>query len=628
MASTPQPTGELQVASPFPGSDLGGANVVYLGTTGRGLRSGQRVLPGGSDLNPFLPAPLLLQVSPKAMKSFRPILFLLGFLFTWLGSKAAPTVSLPAGSDFLGIDHPSQPYSPASENSTLYGPNPESPGAAYPEPSKTPHAVSPEPSPLAFTKTPSTDLQETPHQEPPKAPKPNSFNTSTPGSLDTLQINPSKMIYPEPSETPKADLTELPHTESPEASTPNSSKTSHPAFSETPNPDPTQTPHQESPEISKVNSTEISQTESRENLNSNPSKTSHLGFSGTPNPDPTQTPHQEFPEIPKLSSPEMSLEETPETPNSDPTKISDIKSLETHDSDTPNPKFLQTLHPDPTETPHPVSHIGHEPNPPEIPQTKFPTTLYQDSTEIPTASDPEISTSLAPQTPAPFKEEVTALNEQSLNPKPEALAVTQPTTLKLPTSDSPGTVDLKAPQNSSPKGLDAPPPSARIAGPPAPPGPPSQPAPATPRAPQRRSRGERVNTIIVLERVQETGVTLVGRPRGAAGGALCLFLAGIGLLIGIFLLLWCLYRRAARHRPFAHHRLPNDGDEPVMHLDAPKEPYDLYFYAPDAWVPSHIATKQPPPTPPLPPKLPPPPRGGRPQRLEPLSPATLPNNFL
>ncbi|XP_043756552.1 Golgi-associated olfactory signaling regulator [Cervus elaphus] len=382
-----------------------------------------------------------------------------------------------------------------------------------------------------------------------------------------------------------------------------------------------------SPEISKVNSTEISHTESHENLNSNPSKTSHPAFSGTPKPDPTQTPHQEFPEIPKLSFPEISLAETPETRSSNPTKIFDPKSLETHDPDTPNSKFLQTLHPDPTETPHPASHVGHKPNPTEIPQTKFPTTLYQDSTEIPTASDPEISTSLAPETPAPFKE-VTALNEQSLNPKSEALAATQPTALKLPASDSPGTVDLKAPQNSSPKGPDAPPPSARIAGPPAPPGPTNQPAPATPRAPQRRSRGERVNTIIVLERVQETGVTLVGRPRGAAGGALCLFLAGIGLLIGIFLLLWCLYRRAARHRPFAHHRLPNDGDEPVMHLDAPKEPYDLYFYAPDAWVPSHIATKQPPPTPPLPPKLPPPPRGGRPQRLEPLSPATLPNNFL
>ncbi|XP_060992279.1 Golgi-associated olfactory signaling regulator [Dama dama] len=513
------------------------------------------------------------------MKSFRPILFLLVFLFTWMGSKAAPLVSLPAGSDFLGIDHPSQPYPPASENSTLYGPNPESPGAAYPEPSKTPHVVSSEPSPLAFTETPNTDLQETPHQELPKAPKPNSLNTSTPESLDTFQINPSKMIYPELSDTPKADLTELPHTQSPEASTLNPSKTSHPAFSETPNPDPTQTPHQESPEISKVNSTEISHAE------------------------------------------------TPETRNSNPTKIFDLKSLETHDPDTPNSKFLQTLHPDPTETLHPASHVGHKPNPTEIPQTKFPTTLYQDSTEIPTASDPEISTSLAPETPAPFKE-VTALNEQSLNPKSEALAATQPTALKLPASDSPGTVDLKAPQNSSPKGPDAPPPSARIAGPPAPPGPTNQPAPATPRAPQRRSRGERVNTIIVLERVQETGVTLVGRPRGAAGGALCLFLAGIGLLIGIFLLLWCLYRRAARHRPFAHHRLPNDGDEPVMHLDAPKEPYDLYFYAPDAWVPSHIATKQPPPTPPLPPKLPPPPRGGRPQRLEPLSPATLPNNFL
>ncbi|KAK2509632.1 hypothetical protein MC885_021162 [Smutsia gigantea] len=65
-----------------------------------------------------------------------------------------------------------------------------------------------------------------------------------------------------------------------------------------------------------------------------------------------------------------------------------------------------------------------------------------------------------------------------------------------------------------------------------------------------------------------------------------------------------------------------------MHLDTPKDPYDLYLYAPDAWVPSHIATKQPPSSPPLPPKLPPPPRGGRPQRLEPLSPATLPNNFV
>ena len=59
-----------------------------------------------------------------------------------------------------------------------------------------------------------------------------------------------------------------------------------------------------------------------------------------------------------------------------------------------------------------------------------------------------------------------------------------------------------------------------------------------------------------------SGVTLVGRPRGAGGGALCFFFAGTGLLIGVFLLLWCLYRRGARQRPFAHHRLPNDGEEP------------------------------------------------------------------
>ncbi|EGW04001.1 Coiled-coil domain-containing protein 155 [Cricetulus griseus] len=151
-------------------------------------------------------------------------------------------------------------------------------------------------------------------------------------------------------------------------------------------------------------------------------------------------------------------------------------------------------------------------------------------------------------------------------------------------------------------------------------------APGEPQAPQRHSPGERVNTIIVVERVKETGMTLVSRPRGSISGALCLFLAGTVMLIGVFLLLWCLYRRASRHRSFAHHRLQDSGDEPVLHLDTPKDPLDLYFYAPDAWVPSHIATRQPPPTPPLPPKLPPPPRG--PQRLEALSPAALSPNFV
>ncbi|KAF3814844.1 hypothetical protein GH733_017120 [Mirounga leonina] len=153
-------------------------------------------------------------------------------------------------------------------------------------------------------------------------------------------------------------------------------------------------------------------------------------------------------------------------------------------------------------------------------------------------SDPEISTSPHPETTTPFKDKPTALNELPLSPKPETPAVTQPDSLKLPMSVSPGTVELKASQNSSLKGPDALLPSARIAGPPAPLG------------------------------------------------------------------------------------------SPIMHLEAPKDPYDLYFCAPDAWVPSHIATKQPPPTPPLPPKLPPPPRGNRPQSLESLSPATLPSNLV
>ena len=72
---------------------------------------------------------------------------------------------------------------------------------------------------------------------------------------------------------------------------------------------------------------------------------------------------------------------------------------------------------------------------------------------------------------------------------------------------------------------------------------------------------------------RSSGVTLVSRPRGSVGGALCLFFAGTGLLIGIFLLLWCLYRRASRHRSFAHHRLRDSGDEPGECLLARERPY-------------------------------------------------------
>ncbi|XP_003940408.1 Golgi-associated olfactory signaling regulator [Saimiri boliviensis] len=515
------------------------------------------------------------------MGSFSRILFLI-FLLARLRCKAAPSAP-PLGSGFPDVAHPSETFPRASENSARDRLHPEFPGTAYSEPSKPPPIVSLETSPLDFTDTPSPDLQETPHPESPETPKADSLATSITESLDIPKTNLSKMIHPESSETPTPDPTQIPHLESLETRKPTSPKTSGPEFPE------------------------------------------------TPNTDIMQTIHQESPGSPQLNATESSYAEIPETPNTDPTKTPDPKSPGNHDlnsTETPNSEFLQALHPDPSKTLPPESPVTHNPSPTEISQREFPITYHQNATDVPRTSDPQISTSLYPETPAPFKDEATALNELSLNPKPETAAAIQPDPGKLPTSDSLGSVERKAPQNSGPKWSSAPPPSARIAGPPALPGPPNQLAPATLRAPQRHSRGEGVNTIILVERVKETGVTLVGRPRGAAGGALCLFFAGTALLIGIFVLLWCLYRRAARHRPFAHHRLPDDRDEPVLHLDAPKDPYDLYFYAPDAWVPSHIATKQSPPTPPLPPKLPPPPRGGRPQRLEALSPATLPNNFV
>ncbi|XP_020015525.2 Golgi-associated olfactory signaling regulator [Castor canadensis] len=530
---------------------------------------------GCSRLDPFLPAPTTAKASSRAMSlsSVGPVLFLLVFLLAQLGSKAAPSASLPAGSDFQGMGHPTETSPGALETSTGDQPNPEFPVTVYLEPSKTPHAVAPETSALGFSETPSPDFQELPHPKSPETPKPESLITPISESLVATQTNQSKATHPEPSETPQTDVTE--------------------------------TPHPGSPEIPK----------------SYPTKTSHPEFPETPNIGPMQTTQQELPEISKFNGHQISLANILETPSPDPTKPLGTKSLETHDPDateTPHSELLPNTHPDPTETPHAESHVTLTSSSPEN-----PTTPHQDAAETPMTSDPE-TTRLHPETPVPFKDEATALNDLHQNPNPEVSAATQPDSPKPPTSDSLG----KEPPNSDLETPNNPPPSARIAGPPEPPGPQNRMAPATPRVPQRRSRDERVNTIIVVERVKETGVALVGRPRGATGGALCLFFAGTGLLIGVVLLLWCLYRRAARHRPFSHHRLRDSGDEPVMHLDAPKDPYDLFFYAPDAWVPSHIATKQPPPTPPLPPKLPPPPRGAPPQRLEALSPATLPNNFV
>lgn len=425
-------------------------------------------------INPFLPARPQPEASPRAMTSLRPTLFVLLFFLARLGCKADPSASPLTGSDFPEMGHPSQTSPPASENSTEDQPNPDSPATASPEPSKTPHAGSPEPSSPDFPEAPNHDHQESPH---PETPKSSSLNTSISDPLDTPQSNPSNMTHPEPSEVPT--------------------------------PDPTDSPHPESPET----------------LKPSPSKTSHTEFPEPPNPDSTQTPHQESPEIPKLNSIGVSRAEVPEMPNPDPTKSLHPKSPETLHPDTtetPHSEFLQTLRPNSTESPHPESHVTSNLSSTDIPQTEPPTTHYQDATENSTTSSPEISSSLQPETTTPFKDNATALNALlPLNPKAETSAVTQPDTLKLPTSDSPGTVEWKASQDCSPKGPDALP-SARIVGPPAPPVSPSQSAPATLRAPQRRSRGERVNTIIVVERVEETGEgpgpRLLGPKEEGAGG--------------------------------------------------------------------------------------------------------------
>ncbi|KAL1769541.1 Golgi-associated olfactory signaling regulator [Sigmodon hispidus] len=502
------------------------------------------------------------------MQPLSPTLLLLLFLLlNALGSKAAPTASLPGSPDSRGMIQPSRMSTGALEISARNNPTPEYTAAAPPEPSKTPPSASPHISMKNLSETPSPNLSDSP-----ETPGPAQLTVSVTKSQDTSQMSPSKASLPESSETPNPDLTAISQYGSPE----------------TQKPTPFQASPSESPEAEHT--------------------------------DPTPALHQDSLEIPKEDTPHISPAEGPKIPNPGPTQLLSSKSPETYDhggtTRTLNSALLPTTHPDPTETPQPASLVPHDSEPTDIPQTELPTTPNQNATEMAVTSDSEATTSLPTHPTATFREEATTSSEPGLSLGPEFPVATQAVTHGLSTSE---TKELNGPQNSGTEGPDVPPRSARIAGPPASPEHPKQ-------VPQRHSPGETVNTIIVVEQVKETGVTLVSRPRGSIGGALCLFFAGTGMLIGIFLLLWCLYRRASRHRSFAHHRLQDSGDEPVLHLDAPKDPLDLYFYASDAWVPSHIATKQPPPTPPLPPKLPPPPRG--PQRLEALSPAALSPNFL
>ncbi|XP_051005383.1 Golgi-associated olfactory signaling regulator [Acomys russatus] len=498
------------------------------------------------------------------MQPFSPLLLLLlPFLLDSLGSRAAPSASLPVDSDLQGTAQPSGMPTGAVENSPRDEPSPGYPAPTPPEPSKTPPSASPDITIKSLLETPGSNLSNSP-----ETPTPEQLTTSGAKSQGFSWMSLSTAALPKSPETPKPDLSGPSQSGLPETPKPNPSKSSLPD-----------------------------------------------------SPDPTPTAHHESPKIPEGDTPKHSPGEGPKRPSPSPTQLLSSKSLETHDPGTTrnlSSALPAPTHPDPAHPPQSALLMAHSSNP-----TDIPTTYNQNATGMAVTAALEVTTSLPTQTTTLW-EEATTPSEPGFSPTPEAPAATPAATTGLSTSDFLGTKELSVPQSSGPKGPALPPPSARIAGPPAPLEPSNQ--VAMPQAPQRHSRGETVNTIIVVEHVKETGVTLVSRPRGSVGGALCLFFAGTGMLIGVFLLLWCLYRRASRHRSFAHHRLQDSGDEPVLHLDAPKDPLDLYFYAPDVWVPSHIATQQPPPTPPLPPKLPPPPRG--PQRLEALSPAALAPNFV
>ncbi|OBS74475.1 hypothetical protein A6R68_14994 [Neotoma lepida] len=479
------------------------------------------------------------------MQPFSPIFFLL-FLLNGLSSKAAPSTSLPVDSDPQAMIQPSRMPVGTQENSTKDRPTPGYPATVPPEPSKTPPSASPHISRKNLSEIPSLS-------ESPKTLMPAQLTASVTESQYASQTSPSKATLPESSEIPKPDQTAISQSGSPETQKPNPFKAS-----------PSESP-----------------------------KAEHT--------DPTPTTHQDSSEIPKGETPQISPGKGPKIPSPGPTQLLSSKSLETYDPGTNrtlNSALLPTTHPNPTETPQSAFLITHNSNPTDTPQTQFPTTTNQNATEMAVTSDLEITTGLPTQPKATFREEATTPSEPGLSPSPESPAATQVATPGLSTSDSLGTKEPSIPQNSGPKGPDSPPPSARIAGPPASPEHPNQVAPGVPQASQRHSQGETVNTIIVW------GPVPVLRGDSDAN--------------------W--------HIPPAVVSLPpslqtqDSGDEPVLHLDAPKDPLDLYFYASDGWVPSHIATQQPPPTPPLPPKLPPPPRG--PQRLEALSPAALSPNFV
>uniref|UniRef100_A0ACB8EW79 Uncharacterized protein n=2 Tax=Sphaerodactylus townsendi TaxID=933632 RepID=A0ACB8EW79_9SAUR len=73
-------------------------------------------------------------------------------------------------------------------------------------------------------------------------------------------------------------------------------------------------------------------------------------------------------------------------------------------------------------------------------------------------------------------------------------------------------------------------------------------------------------------------------PQETANHAMGLFLGGCGLLLCLFIGIYCIYSRGAKKEPFSHHRLYEDGfDDPALFLDNPKD-YDWFFYETDGYV--------------------------------------------
>ncbi|XP_053118506.1 Golgi-associated olfactory signaling regulator isoform X2 [Hemicordylus capensis] len=89
---------------------------------------------------------------------------------------------------------------------------------------------------------------------------------------------------------------------------------------------------------------------------------------------------------------------------------------------------------------------------------------------------------------------------------------------------------------------------------------------------------------VAIVLMKPKGHLAVGEPHGATSHAMGLFLGGCGLLLCLFIGVYCAYSWGSKKEPFSHHRLYEDGfDDPALFLDSPKD-YDWFFYETDGYV--------------------------------------------